>query len=92
MNAFPNYAYCQSKIAKTLGSVGWNTTLDSEKSPCTKQRLSNSDLTGEFNGNQYNRSSTFVEILVSCNLYKLYNFLLYVSYWLVWDSNSPSPK
>ena len=68
VNAFPNYAVYQSKIARILGSVGWNKTLDNEKSPWIKHRLSNSDFSGEFNGNQYNRSSMFVEIFVSFNL------------------------
>lgn len=68
VNPFPKDDVYQSKIANILGSVGWNTTLDNEKSPCTKHKLSNSDFAGWFNGNQYNKSSTLVDIFVSCNL------------------------
>lgn len=52
MNAFPNDAVCQSNIANIFGSVGWKTTFDNEKSPCTKHKLSSSDFVGWFKGNQ----------------------------------------
>lgn len=68
VNEFPNYTFYQSKIARILLSVGWNKTLDKEKSPWIKDSESNSDFSGKFSLNQYNKSSIFLEILVSFNL------------------------
>jgi hypothetical protein len=52
VKALPRVAFYQSTIASILGSVLWKITLSIEISPCIKQRLSLSDLTGELSGNQ----------------------------------------